>query len=542
MVLDLVPGLARSLAALAPAIVLCLAAGCASEPPAGHHGSNVEAAHGHAGGAGWSVTAWGRRFEVFPEVEALVVGQPAEAHVHVTRLDGFSAFADGAVELVLRPEGGGAEQIFRAPSPDRPGVFSLDLRPATVGTFELEFRLRDVAGEETVRGGKVRVGDAASPGGVAVAPAPRGATDAAQPVPFLKEEQWRSAGFATEWVRRGRLARSVGGSARVRPPAGGEAEVAAPVAGVLRAALSRGAPSWPFVGRRVRAGEALLRIVPRVAPEASLASLGAASAALAAELESARARLGRLEELISLEAVSRREVEEAALAVKTLEAPSAARKSCSAAEGARAGLAGGADGPTLKAPFDGEIAAVDGAPGSGVEAGQTLLRVVRTDRAWLEIAVAPSAARAVEQGGVRGVVLEDPELGPSRLEDGVRQVSVAPETSPETGTVTVRIEVPGAAVPALGTTLDARILLAEETEGLVIPSTALVDDGGVPVVYLQLAGETFVRQQVRVVERQGERVLVDGLRPGQRLVSGGGEAVRRAGLMSGGAAAHGHVH
>lgn len=72
-------------------------------------------------------------------------------------------------------------------------------------------------------------------------------------------------------------------------------------------------------------------------------------------------------------------------------------------------------------------------------------------------------------------------------------------------------------------------------------NAAVVDDGGVSVVYLQLSGERFARQEVEVVARQGDRILVDGLVPGQRLVTRGGEAIRRAGLMSSGAA-EGHVH
>ena len=74
-----------------------------------------------------------------------------------------------------------------------------------------------------------------------------------------------------------------------------------------------------------------------------------------------------------------------------------------------------------------------------------------------------------------------------------------------------------------------------------MPASALVDDGGVAVVYLQLSGESFVRQEVHVLERQGDRLLVDRLVPGQRLVERGGEAIRRSSLMASGEA-QGHVH
>jgi multidrug efflux pump subunit AcrA (membrane-fusion protein) len=118
---------------------------------------------------------------------------------------------------------------------------------------------------------------------------------------------------------------------------------------------------------------------------------------------------------------------------------------------------------------------------------------------------------------------------------------VAPEVDPAHGKVAALVEVPAAEGLVLGTLADARILLAGAVEGIVVPTSALVDDGGVTVVYLQLSGERFARQPVRVVERQGERALVEGLIAGQRLVTVGGEAIRRSSLMAGGEA-HGHVH
>ncbi|HSL82014.1 MAG TPA: efflux RND transporter periplasmic adaptor subunit, partial [Thermoanaerobaculia bacterium] len=349
------------------------------------------------------------------------------------------------------------------------------------------------------------------------------------------EEQWRSH-FATAWVRAGELAGSASGLARVRPPAGGEASLTAPVDGVVRPA-SR---AWPFVGLRVDRGSPLFQVVPHVAAERSLAALEADLAALQAELEPARARLARLEELLALEAASGREVEEARTRVETLAARhSAAARDLRAARSSREG--GPAGGLVLRAPFAGEVAGVTVSPGATVAAGEALARLVRTDAVWLEVALPPAGARRLAAEGVRGVVLTDPERDPVRVEEGLRVVSVAPEASPATGTVAVLLEAPAAPDLVLGTTLEAQVLTEARSSGVVIPASALVDDGGVPVVYLQLSGESFVRQEVDVVERQGELLLVERLVPGQRLVTRGGDAIRRSSLMATGEA-HGHVH
>lgn len=484
--------------------------------------------------ANWSVTAWGTRFEVFPEVGSLVAGQTAVAHTHVTRLEDFSPLVEGEVDIVLISPSG--EQVFGATEPVRPGIYAIELTPPAQGEFDLAFRIRTAAGNEEIRGGRVRVGDTANPGGVVRAPAPRGATGGGTPMDFLKEQQWRSD-FGTDWVRSGRLAVSAAGLARVRPPAGGETAITAPVDGVLHAP---GGGSWPYPGYVTTRGQAIFNLVPSVSPDFSLPSLQAAVSGLETEIVAARARLGRLEDLVALNAVSQREIEEARTRVATLEAQrAAARQDLAAARSSRGGSAAG--GVALRAPFTGQIARVEGSPGTRVSAGTELARLVRTDALWLEIALSPSAARGIPEGGIEGVVLMDRERAPVRITDGIRVVSVAPEISPRTNTVTVLIEIPPVPGLALGSSVEAHILTSQERAGIVIPATAVIDDGGVPVVYLQLAGESFVRQEISLLERQGDLVLVDHLIPGQRLVTTGGDAIRRETLMSGGEV-QGHVH
>jgi RND family efflux transporter MFP subunit len=492
-------------------------------------GSSVE--DQHAEPDSWSITAWGSLYEVFPEVDVLIAGDLATAHTHVTVLEDFTPVTDGTVEIVLSSPTG--KQVFAASEALRPGIFNVEIRPKTTGEYDLTFRITSAAGHEEIRGGTVRVGTAESPGGMIVAPAPTVPIDAGEPLSFLKEEQWRSD-FATSWVSEDSLMRSVGGLARARPPAGGAATVTSPIDGVLLTDV------WPYPGSRVQQGTPLFRVVPRVASDRSLPTLEAEVAALQAELSTAQTRYSRLEELYSLEATSQRELEEARTRVETLKARhSAASRDFESANSARQGGVSGA--LTIRAPFNGEIASVSASPGETVTAGNPLARLVQTDRLWLEVSLAPQVARQLDTDSVSGVVLTFPEGPPIRFEEGLHLVSVAPEMDPATGTVTVLLEVPPTAGLILGTSAQAQVLLAETLPGIVVPTSALVDDGGVAVVYLQLPGESFARQAVHVLKRQGDRLLVDGLVAGQRLVDRGGEAIRRSSLMASGEA-QGHVH
>ena len=502
---------------------------CVGSPPAEEHDHSHEA---------WTVTALGERFEVFPEIDALEVGHTAMAHTHVTRLADFGPLVEGTVEIVLVD--GEGEQVFGAGESADPGHFLVEVTPRRTGEADLLFRIDDGVGIEEIPGGRVRVGAADHAEGLIQAPELPAGSDGGEPVAFLKEQQWQGR-FATAWVEEGHLARSVSGVATFRPPGGGESTVTAQVDGVVQPPAD--ARSWPFVGRRVERDAPLFRVVPLVASERSLATLEGELEALAVELESARSRSTRLQELLALEAVSERDVEETGVRARTLEARHRAAERD--LESARSSREGGADGAgiSLKAPFSGRIAAVSTTPGATVSAGDSLARLVRTDVVWIEVALPPQDARRLASAGLRGVVLDDPESGPVRIDEGLSLVSVSPELSPRTGTVTVLLEAPGLAGTgfALGSTVAAQVLMAGKESGIVVPASALVDDGGVPVVFLQLSGEDFQRQTVTVLGRQGDEVLVGGLAPGQRLVTRGGDAIRRSSLMASGEA-HGHVH
>jgi RND family efflux transporter MFP subunit len=357
-----------------------------------------------------------------------------------------------------------------------------------------------------------------------------------QAIDFLKEQQWHTA-FATQWVARGQIRTSVQGPAQVRPAANGEVLLTAP----FDAVLAR--EPWPWSGRAVRKGETVVQLVPRAGAERSLAVLEAEVRTLEAEARLAAERVDRLDRLLEAEATSRAERDRAHAAAGALEARlAAARADLDNARAARTG-ARTDSALALSAPWAARVAEVRVTPGEAVSAGAPLVRLVKPRPIWLEVALRPedsarltSAAPAVHLR--RPGSPEPVSLGP----DEVRLVARAPEIDPRTATRTVILELQRDAdeLP-LGTSAQAELVLEEPLEGLVIPDTALVDDGGQTVVYVQLEGESFSRREVEVLAREGRLVLVDGLSEGERLVSVGGAAIRRTTLLGSGGAPD-HVH
>jgi RND family efflux transporter MFP subunit len=508
-----------SFPAIALLSLLALACQRSPAPPS-------DAAHGAPEAESWALTAWGERYEIFAEMDPLAAGTPVASHTHVTVLDTFSPLREGVVSILLRGADG-SEQAFRQDRAVRDGIFSIEVRAGRPDTVDLVFRVESRSGIEEIPGGRVLVGSARDPGRVIESPRatalPPGASTAASapaasadPVSFLKEQQWRTE-FGTEWAMPSRFDRAVRGPALVRPAAGGEVVLASPLDGVVSPR------SGPFVGLEIRRGDPVVEVVSRVGSDRS-------AAAVRAEMDLARARLTRLEELLALEAVSHAEVEEARARVLTLEAESGSL------EGRES------RGASVRAPFTGRVAAVLATPGEGVSAGQSLVRLVRESPVWVEVALSPGEVRSVVPP-LAGLVLYLPaERSPLALSaDEVRVVSRSPEVSRTTGTVTVILEVEGGASLRPGTVLEAEILLPDRVEGIVVPPSAVVDDGGVPVVYVHTGGESFARREVRVLSRQGNKALVEGVPAGERIVTVGGAAIRRAALLRSGPV-EGHVH
>jgi RND family efflux transporter MFP subunit len=492
----------------------------------------------------WAVTAWGDEFEIFAETGLLAVGSTSVAFTHVTLLDDFSPLIEGTVSVVLRGASG-AERVFSIDEMTRPGIFSVPVTPEAAGEFDLAFRV-ETAGPspvaEEILAGRVRVGEASAGGGLVEAPPVSAEAEAAATsgagaeISFLKEQQWRTE-FATAWLAEGTLRESVRGPGRVEPAAGGEVILTSPLDGVVS-----GNP-WPYPGHGVARGGTVLRVTPRVASERSLAELEADVASLEAESAAARQRLERLEGLLELGATSRREAEEA-LARDTALASrlEAARKDLETARSGRRGASASAESIAIRAPFAGRIARIDVTPGQAVAAGAPLGLMVRESPLWVAVALRPETATRARSAAALDVRLPNDHEPLTFRGDELRLVSVSPAVDPQTGTVTALFEVAAEAgsLP-IGTAVEAEILLAGERAGIVVPETALVDDGGVPVVYLQSGGEGFVRAEVEVLVRQSGMALVEGLAPGVRIVERGGNAIRRATLVSQDVG-EGHIH
>lgn len=499
-------------------IFISLALGCSADQGGGDH----DHGHSHAADEGsdtWSVTSWGSAFEIFAEVDMLAAGETATSHTHVTVLEGFSPLTEGRVSAILKSTSG-AESVFTQEKALRPGIFSIDIAPAADGEYALLFRVEASGIVEDIPSGKVYVGVTSEPGMLLEAPHPpngpaTSASAGSPPVGFLKEQQWKTA-FATAWSTEGMLRETVDGFAKVRPAAGSDVIVSAPTNGILSAA------TMLHAGMPVREGTELMKLLPRAVSEQSISELRS-------ELEFERLRLARLEKLVDIGGATQEEVDQARSRVTAL--------------GPLVEGPGNSGSLSITSPITGHIAEVWVRPGVSTEAGDSLIRLVRTNVVWIDVALDAQEISALDDQP-QSLHLSVPGSGQgySFSQGEFRLVATSPALDPVTGNASALFELTSnQPYLPLGATVEASIGVAREESGVVIDASALVDDGGTDVVYVQVEGESFERLEVHVLRREGSRVLVSGLAPGLRIATRGGAMIRRASMLSSGGI-EGHVH
>jgi RND family efflux transporter MFP subunit len=221
-----------------------------------------------------------------------------------------------------------------------------------------------------------------------------------------------------------------------------------------------------------------------------------------------------------------------------------ARIRLDAAREAMAGLSGGgsvaADGRvTLRSPIAGVVARRDLAPGSRVEAGALLLSIVDPSVVWLRAHVPVADAPRIQGDAGASFSLD----GSGGSAETTRTVAVGSMVDPATRSVPVLYEVenPNGSIK-VGAHVRATVRTGEAEEGVVIPDSAVLEEDGRPIAYVQAEGERFERRELVLGPRAEGRVLVrSGIDPGERVVTGAAYQVRLASLSTT-VPAHGHGH
>ncbi|MEO5924801.1 MAG: efflux RND transporter periplasmic adaptor subunit [Bryobacteraceae bacterium] len=501
---------------------LVLLAACSSQPE-----TKVTTGNEHPERRTENTTLWSDKTELYLEYPVLVQGEESRFAIHLTRLGDFKPVPAGRSEVRLTYADGTSES-FTTRAPSKAGIFGVTVKPSRASEATVEVIL-----DSPNLGDKHRIKNI--PIFKSLAEAPTGELPATEEtLSFLKEQQW-AMDFATSPAESGVMRESMVVPAEVSPRSGGQVDVTAPMAGRLIG------EAFPVLGSRVTQGQVLASLIPPTSVPNDRASLDLAKAEADAALAYARKDHDRASRLVDAGAAPRKRLEETITAESIAEARLRAAEerirqfdASRSAEGAASSSA-----IAIRAPIAGTIIQASASPGANLKGGEILFRILDTERVYVS-AIVPEAEYPKARS-LSGAEIEIP--GDARPRPAGRLVSVGKVVDAASRTFPIVYEFPnGDGRIAINQTVTIRLFLGGSRRGVMIPETALVDDGGRFVVFLQRSGEKFVRKPVDVGYRQsGMAEITSGVEAGDRIVIQGAYLIRLSALSTQ-IPAHGHVH
>jgi cobalt-zinc-cadmium efflux system membrane fusion protein len=486
-----------------------------------------------------SITQWTDKTELFVEFPSLVVGKEAPLAVHLTDLSTFQPVSSETLTTSLEGQDGHTVTL-RTETPTVPGIYRPVLKPDAPGKYRLVFH--------RISSGDQKVYDTIEAGTVEVATTEEDIPHQDEEsqgagITFLKEQQWQME-FATAPVTEKELQPTLKLHAEVKPRAGGEVHIIAPVAG--RGLM--GEKGVPAPGQRVEPGELLAMVLPLHQSTTNRTELESAAKTTQAELEAAQQELGRVQDLYKDRIVPKRRVEQAQKETAVLQARLASARSQLSLLDMSQTLNEKMVSPALerfilRSPLAGTVVATRMTPGALLEAGQELFTIVDLERVWIEGRLFESdlaKVQHVEQARFEAPALPTPlVLSPSNA----RLVTIGSVIDPATRSVPLLIETQN---PQGQLKIEMHgelfVPIGKSIQTLAIPTSAVVDDKGIAVAFVQRAGETFERQELELgVQSEGYVQVKAGLIAGERIVTEGAYRVHLASLSSE-LPAHGHAH
>lgn len=493
----------------------------------GNHSHGAEGDHDHEPKTA-QITAWRSGFEVFAEHTPPVAGKATRFITHVSDLATGLPRSAGPVKFTFQQ--GAATFEHPQAAPERPGIYIPAITFPTEGDWQANLIIPGETNAVVELGAiKVYPTDDAAAHAEYLEP-PEG-------ISFLKEQQWRILA-KTEPVTGQVLTERIALHATIVPAPGGKVTISSPVAGTLT--LEKNLQ----LGAEVKTGDLLGWIEPSFNEfTAKLVEAEAEALRAKSALEQAKAAYERVRALHEQQAKSQREVQEAELHYRSAQAAfDAATTLQQTYRTTGAAFKDGSIRIEIRAPFDGVLERVTTKLGQRLNPDDELFTILDPKSALIQARVPESRLARIkpELGAVFQIVSEGETL---LFTNSLRFVAMGRELDPATRTALLTYAYTdnndSVTIGASGTLL---VATGRSAEALSIPASAIVEEEGVPVLFVQVSGETFQKRDVVLGIRDGDRIEVkSGINAGERVVTDGAYAILLS-TKSGTIPAHGHAH
>ncbi len=463
--------------------------------------------------------------ELFVEFSALIVGETSSFAAHFSKLSDFLPVEKGLATVTLSG-GSQPEEHFSVDSVVVSGIFVPKAIPKYAGKRRLTISLKSETLNVNHDLGEITV----YPN---IDAAPKEMEEESNAISFLKEQQWK-VDFATAVINEHELQDSITAFANLKA-AHQHAYLTAPANGHLLTSASK----LPKVGTKVKQGQILASLAAQLSGSSDIAELELAVQTAKARYQYANNEQQRLAKLVKSEAVAKRRLLNAKKETQIAKAElNAARKRLQQLHRKSSN-----SGIKLLAPISGTIAEVHVSSGSYLEEGHKLFYIVNTDYLWLDVQIAEADISQLKQPerlsfNVKGI--EQPIQ--IKLGDNGKLISYGQLIDSVTRTLPLVVEFDNQQTKLpLGLQVQARIFSGEKINQPAIPKSAIVDDNGVDVAFVQLGGEEFERRVLRLGKHDNDYIQVlSGLELGERIVTTGAYLVHLASASP--SAEHGHAH
>lgn len=510
-----------------------------------------------------SVTVFTPQVELFMEYPPLVQGQSARFLAHLSVLENGEPIRAGTFTLEARPAGG-APVIAKLDAPKREGLYMPEMIFPGAGEYDANIVIDGPQVSGSVPVGKIVVHpDEAT---MMKAAAAKTEPEPANAVPFLMEQQWK-IGMLLSTVGKHTLVDRLRCSGEIMAPAGAWVVASSPIAGRL---IPPSGGKIPRLGDAVQAGQTLARVEPPLPAltDVAVRSLALQTSALEIEralrdagvkLDYAKRAVERQTSLRKEGVVSERQFDEArsnlevaesehaSAAAMKLKYEAAAKDLALLQEAARTVSTDAEAGDLLRvriqSPIAGHIATADRTEGEHVEAHEAVFRVINLDSVWIVARVSEfDLSRIPKQPNAVLAPQAYPDQRIDVFASGGRLVHFGSVVDPASRTVTLNYELPNRdGLFRAGMLADVYLQTQEVAEAVAIPEAAVVMEGGRPIAFALLEGETFQKRELTLGIRDNGFVEVrEGLSAGERVVTRGTYALKLSSLSGG--FGPGHVH
>lgn len=466
--------------------------------------------------ASLSYTLYTDKTELFVEFNPLVVGTNSKFAAHFTKLgENFTALTEGTVTVSLIIGDKGVRHTEDKPA--SPGIYRLALKPSAAGKAQLVFDVKTKDYTDKIVIDNITVFATKEEAMTQAQPAPSSNT-----LSYLKEQAWKVE-FANAPVYAQPFYEIIKSSGEILSAPGDEVIITANANGAVRFANSS-----LTVGSLVTNNQTLFTLSGSSNVEDNIESRYKEAKV---NYEKAKLDYERAAALVKDKIVSEKDF-------------LAAKASFENAEITYNTLAKNysSSGQRINAPIRGYLKNILVSEGQFVTAGQPLATVSQNQKLRLKAEVSQryfSKLTSIKSANFKTVY--DGKVYDTQSLNG-KLISYGKNVNHEDHLIPVIFEIDNRGEIIPGSLIEVFMRSSAITNALVIPFSASVEEQGTFYVYVQTAGESFEKREVKLGGSDGQQVqILSGISNGERIVTKGAYQVKLA-TMSGAVPAHGHEH